>query len=352
MSPRHPLDANGVVELARLERAGLIESRHLGAAVVTGPDGVVLRELGDGGAEVYGRSSLKPFQAIAVLRSGVELDGEQLVLATASHAGTEEHVRVVREMLAEAGADEGRLQCPVDWPLDRDAAFAARVAGLGRRRITMNCSGKHASFLLACAANGWDWVEYLASRHPLQALVRETVEELTGDAVGTVGVDGCGAPVFATTLSGLARGIGRVAGAPGRETAAGTGGDMTGGGRAGERMSGDAAAARVATAVLAHPWAIDGPGRANTIVIEELGLVAKLGAEGVLVMGAPDGTGVAPKVLDGSLRATTLIGLSLLVSVGVLDRDAADAVIDQTTERVLGAGVPVGAWSAAPAVLS
>ena len=329
---RRPLDRDGVVELALLERAGLIESRHLGAAVVTDPDGGVLRELGNGTADIYGRSSLKPFQAIAVLRGGADLDGERLVLATASHAGTDEHVRVVREILAAAGADESHLLCPTDWPLDRDASFAARVAGLGPRRVTMNCSGKHASFLLACAMNGWSPTNYLDPGHPLQESVRASVEEYTGDRVGRIGIDGCGAPVFATTLRGLARGIGRVSGAP--------------------RRGGDEPASRLATAILAHPWAIDGHGRSNSIVIEELGLVAKLGAEGVLVMGAPDGTGVAIKVLDGGLRATTLVGISLLVSVGVVTPDAAAAVIARTTERVLGAGVPVGSWSAAPEVLA
>ena len=329
---RRPLDRDGVVELALLERAGLIESRHLGAAVVTDPDGGVLRELGNGTADIYGRSSLKPFQAIAVLRGGADLDGEQLVLASASHAGTDKHVRVVREILAAAGADESHLLCPADWPLDRDASFAARVAGLGPRRVTMNCSGKHASFLLACAVNGWSPADYLDPGHPLQESVRASVEEYTGDRVGRIGIDGCGAPVFATTLRGLARGIGRVSGAP--------------------RRGGDEPASRLATAILAHPWAIDGHDRSNSIVIEELGLVAKLGAEGVLVMGAPDGTGVAIKLLDGGLRATTLVGISLLVSVGVVAPDAAAVVIARTTERVLGAGVPVGSWSAAPEVLA
>lgn len=323
---RHPLGVDGVVELAVLERAGLIESRHLGAAVVVAPDGSVLRELGDGSADVYGRSSLKPFQAIAVLRSGVTLEGEQAVLACASHAGTPEHVRVVRQLLERAGASEDDLQCPQDWPLDRGSMLAAHAEGHGMRRITMNCSGKHASFLLSCTRNDWPTADYLDPAHPLQRLVQATVEDFTGETVGTVGIDGCGAPVFATSLRGLARGIGRVSGAA--------------------RSGRDADAAALATAIVEHPWAIDGPGRANTLVIENLGFVAKGGAEGVLVIGTPDGTAVALKVLDGSLRATTLVGIELLVSVGAVDRAAADAVVAQSTDRVLGGGRPVGALRA------
>ena len=310
----HTLGPTGVVELAILSRSGLDESRHLGAAVVVSPDGTVARSLGDADALVYGRSSLKFFQAIAVLRSGVSLTGAQLVLATASHSGTVAHVHIVRSLLERAGLDEDALQCPLDWPLDS----ASRSAVSAPARITMNCSGKHAAFLLACVQNGWPSASYLDPEHPLQHLVRDTVEEFTGEPVGQIGVDGCGAPVFATTLRSLAIAIGRVSAAR------------------------DASAALLTAAVLAEPWAIDGPGRANTVVIEQLGLLTKGGAEGVIVMGAADGTAVALKMLDGSARATSLVALQLLASVGAIPREDADRVGALTTEKVLGGGLPVG----------
>ena len=310
----HPLGPTGVVELAILSRSGLDESRHLGAAVVVSPDGTIARSLGDADALVYGRSSLKFFQAIAVLRSGVSLAGAQLVLATASHSGTAAHVDIVRSLLARAGLGEDALQCPLDWPLDSTSRSAASAPA----RVTMNCSGKHAAFLLACVENGWPSASYLAPEHPLQQLIRDTVEEFTGEPIGQVGVDGCGAPVFATTLRGLAIAVGRVSAAR------------------------DGSAALLAAAVLADPWAIDGPGRANTVVIEQLGLLTKGGAEGVIVMGAADGTAVALKMLDGSARATSLVALQLLASVGAISVEDADRVGTLTTEKVLGGGLPVG----------
>ena len=323
------LDASGVVELAVLSRSGLDESRHLGAAAVVGPDGSLLTGLGDIDALVYGRSSLKFFQAITVLRAGVTLEGAQLVLASASHAGTPAHVAVVRELLDRAGLTDDDLQCPIDWPTDRSARRAAGEPS----RLFMNCSGKHAAFLLACIDNGWPTENYLDPAHPLQQRIRATVEEFAATdlshstdpshstdqshgAVGHVGVDGCGAPVFAVTLRGLATAIGRV--------------------------SRDSDGARLAAAILADPWALDGEGRQNTVVIEELGLLAKGGAEGVIVMATPDGTAVALKMIDGSPRATTLVALQLLASVGAVPQAEADRVSQLTTERVLGGGVPVG----------
>ena len=310
-----PLRPAGVVELAVLERSGLIESRHLGAAVVVGPDGTVLRTLGDDDALIYPRSTLKLLQAIAVLRSGVELDGEQLVLAAASHTGTAEHVRVVRAILDRAGLGEDALQCPEDWPSDA----AARRSASARARVTMNCSGKHAAFLLACVVNGWPVDSYLSPRHPLQLLIRRTVEDYTDEIVDRTGVDGCGAPVLAVTLLGLATAIGRVAGAT---------------------RDGDPHAYRLAEAIRANTWALDSPQVAT--VMDELGLIAKNGAEGVFVAGAPDGTAVALKMLDGSTRASIPVALSLLEGVGALDHDDVERVVTSTTERVLGGGEPVG----------
>ena len=58
----------------------------------------------------------------------------------------------------------------------------------------MNCSGKHAAFLAACAAHGWDLDTYLDSEHPLQRHVIETVARTAGEAVEHVGVNSAGAP--------------------------------------------------------------------------------------------------------------------------------------------------------------
>ncbi|RKR73819.1 asparaginase [Frondihabitans australicus] len=316
--PRHPLDADGSVELAVVERSGLAESRHLGAAVVVNAQGDVLDALGDAEATIYPRSCLKPLQALAVLRAGVDLEGAQAVLAMASHAGTPAHQQVVRDMLARSNSGPEDLLCPPDWPYDRATARTATE----KTRLFMNCSGKHAAFLLACERNGWNKKTYDALDHPLQSAIRDTIEEFAGERPDHAGVDGCGAPVYALTLRGLATGIARVTGAATADPSS--------------------AAAHLTRSVLADAWALDGTGRANTVTIEELGVVAKLGAEGVLVIGTTGGTAVALKMLDGNLRAGTLVALRLLTDLGAVDADAAQRVVDHTLERVLGGGEVVG----------
>lgn len=314
-SDRHPLTADGSVELAVLERSGFDESRHVGAGVVVDASGTVIDSVGDVNASIYPRSTMKPFQALAVRRAGALFSDEELVLTTASHAGTAAHQALALHMLESFDHVEADLGCPPDMPFDRGTARTMD----GPRRLAMNCSGKHAGMLAACRVNGWDEATYLDIEHPLQQRVRSVVEEYTHETVDLVGTDGCGAPVFPLTLTGLARGFAGVV----------------------ARADDDSAA--LTDAVLAHPWAIDGVGRANTVTIERLQVLAKLGAEGVMVMGLPGGAAVAVKVLDGSQRAGTLAALALLERNGLVASDGVAEVLEATGERVLGGGVPVGA---------
>ncbi|MDO3697003.1 asparaginase [Curtobacterium flaccumfaciens] len=314
-SDRHPLTADGSVELAVLERSGFDESRHVGAGVVVDATGTVIDSVGDVTASIYPRSTMKPFQALAVRRAGALFSDEELVLTTASHAGTAAHQALALHMLESFDHVESDLGCPPDLPFDRGTARTMD----GPRRLAMNCSGKHAGMLAACRVNGWDEATYLDIDHPLQQRVRSVVEEYTHETVDLVGTDGCGAPVFPLTLTGLARGFAGVV----------------------ARADNDSAA--LTDAVLAHPWAIDGVGRANTVTIERLQVLAKLGAEGVMVMGLPGGAAVAVKVLDGSQRAGTLAALALLERNGLVASDGVAEVLEATGERVLGGGVPVGA---------
>jgi len=313
-SDRHPLTADGSVELAVLERSGFDESRHVGAGVVVDASGTVIDSVGDATASIYPRSTMKPFQALAVRRAGALFSDEELVLTTASHAGTAAHQALALHMLESFDHVEADLGCPPDMPFDRGTARTMD----GPRRLAMNCSGKHAGMLAACRVNGWDEATYLDIEHPLQQRVRSVVEEYTHETVDLVGTDGCGAPVFPLTLTGLARGFAGVV----------------------ARADDDSAA--LTDAVLAHPWAIDGVGRANTVTIERLQVLAKLGAEGVMVMGLPGGAAVAVKVLDGSQRAGTLAALALLERNGLVASDGVAEVLEATGERVLGGGVPVG----------
>jgi len=317
--------ASAAVPLARVVRGGLVESVHAGHLVVLAPDGSLRFALGDPDVTIWARSSLKPLQAVALLRSGLDVGDEQLALACASHNAEPGHLDVVRALLTEHGLTVADLDNTPDWPLDPEAAWAWREQGHGREPLAQNCSGKHAAMLATCVAAGWPVARYREPGHPLQRAVRETIGDLTGVPVAAVTVDGCGAALFSTSLVGLARAFGLVARAPHDEARA-----ATPEGRVGRAMS-------------AHPWLVAGTGRDATRFMQAVpGLVAKDGADGVYAAGLPDGGAVALKVADGSARPRAAVLAAALRVAGV--DPALVAEVGRTP--VLGHGEPVGAVEA------
>lgn len=262
------------------------------------------------------RSSAKPLQAVGMLRAGLDLDDEQLAIVCASHSGEPRHIDVVRRLLARAGLDESALDNTPGMPLDSEARRVMACAGEGPSRITQNCSGKHAGMLATCVAAGWRTAGYRDAEHPLQRALRATIEDLTGDVVTASVVDGCGAALFAVTLSGLARSFARLATAP-----QGT------------------PEHRCVAAMRAHPDLVGGRGRDVTRMISEVpGLVAKDGAEGVYAVALSDGRAVAIKIDDGAERARLPVLVAALRTLGV----EAPVLAELATVPVLGHGEPVG----------
>jgi L-asparaginase II len=234
-------------------------------------------------------------QAVAMLRCGLGLDDELLALAAGSHSGEDFHVEGAEKILAGAGLVADDLRCPESWPIDPEAQQAVSRAGGGPSRMRMNCSGKHAAMLATCVAAGWPVDTYLDPEHPLQLAVRGVVEELTGETAAAVGVDGCGAPLFAVSTAGVARAFrALVLAAPGTP----------------ER--------RVADAMRTHPQWTSGTRREERQLMDAVpGLLVKCGAEGVDAFAFDDGRAGAVKIDDGAMRARTPVTVALLRALGI-----------------------------------
>lgn len=311
--------------LADVVRSGFTEGHHRGSLVLLEPDGSVGFALGEPDAEMFPRSSNKPLQAAAMLRCGLDLTGERLALAAASHSGETFHLDGVRKLLAGAGIDPGLLRTPPGLPLDPVEAREYTSRGQLPDPVTMNCSGKHAAMLATCAVNGWPLATYLDPDHPLQLEILRTVREVTGDPVGHIGVDGCGAPLMSVTLTGLARAFRSfVLAEPG------------------------SAERRVADAMRAHPAYVAGTRRIDTWLMEAVpGALAKMGAEGVQAVALADGRALAFKIDDGAVRAIGPVLAAGLRRMGV-DGPGLDPVLDRIADAPLyGGGARVGEVRAA-----
>ncbi|MUU71718.1 asparaginase [Pseudarthrobacter sp. GA104] len=310
--------------LVTATRDGLVESIHYGSAIALEADGTMAAAAGAPSAPFYPRSSLKPLQAVAMVRAGLELPADLLALAAASHSGGAMHRQGALRILEQHGLSVSDFGNSRDLPYGASEREEWLRTGGRSTQLTQNCSGKHAAMAATCVINGWPVEGYLDPSHPLQRLVAETVTELAGEEPLGLSTDGCGTPLFALTLSGMARAFGLIARAAAEDDAG---------------VGAHDAEAAVGLAMQQHPEMVAGEGRDVTELMRLLpGAVAKDGFEGVQLVGLADGRSVGVKISDGGDRARMPATVKLLEALGV---DTAPLAA-LATAPVLGGGRQVG----------
>lgn len=307
--------------VAELVRSGFVEGHHHGWVIALDRDGSVDWSVGNTDQPILPRSSNKPLQALAMVRAGLDLPAELLALGCASHSGEQFHLDGVRRILASAGLTESALQTPPDYPLE-DAEWHAVVAAGGERTpLQMNCSGKHAAMLATCVVNGWDTDSYLDPDHPLQRTILAAVEDVTGEPVAVVAVDGCGAPLLSTSLVGLAGAFRRLA------------------------IAEDGPERQVADAIRVYPEWVSGTRRDERALLAAIpGAIGKAGAEACYAVALQDGRAFALKIDDGAARARPVVMAAALRKAGIDEELGVDgdAVRRTGDSPLLGGGQRVG----------
>jgi L-asparaginase len=286
-------------------REGLVESVHHAQAAVCDARGRVLSVAGSAETATFVRSSLKPFQALAVTTTGTlerySLGDRDLAIICSSHQGTVEQVRQVFNILWRADIDPSALQCPI--PTGKKSP------------LEYNCSGKHAGMLAVCQQRSWPMKNYLQRNHPLQQLILQKVAELLAmPAEEFIGVrDDCGAPTYLMQLGQMASLYGILS--------SGNSLDME----------------RVVRAMVYNPGLVAGEGEFDTELMRltEGELVSKSGAEGVQCIGRiREGMGLAIKVMDGAKRAKYAVAVHILKQLGWIN----PAVAEILSERFMTLG--------------
>ncbi len=339
--------------VARVTRAGRVESVHRGFGAVCDASGGLVALFGDAETPVFWRSAGKPFQIMPFLEAGgaerFGLSTEEIALACGSHAGEPAHVAAAESILAKGGFSAADLRCGAHPPSDEASAAALLREGRPFAALHNNCSGKHAAMLLACRLLGFDPASYDDPAHPLQRRILEKVSFYAGFPAARIeiGVDGCSLPVFRLPISRLAAAYARLA-APGLLDD--------------ESPAAAKARHRAVSAMIAAPFYVSGTAQFTTRFLEAGAgrWIGKEGAEGVYAIGiaAPRPLGIAFKVEDGSARPRFPVALDILVRLGVLgdrvpERLAGDARPPVVNARGLTVGeiiadVPIEAQGNAP----
>ena len=295
------------VPMVEIWRGSLLESLHMGHAVVCDERGQIVKSWGDATALIYPRSSSKMIQALPLISSGAAdkygLNSEHLALACASHNGAAIHTDRVQQWLERLGLSDDAFRCGPQNPNDRPAHEAMIRAHGTPCQYHNNCSGKHSGFLSVARHMGAG-PEYVEIDHPVQQAVFGAFDEVTNETSPCFGIDGCSAPNPATSVHGLARAMAWFSSAHDRS----------------DRQS--QAAVRLREAMMLHPDLVAGEGRACTALMRAMGgrVAVKTGAEAVYVAIIPEKRlGVALKIDDGATRASQCAIAAILVGLGVLD---------------------------------
>jgi L-asparaginase II len=281
----------GVV-LAEVTRGGIVESLHLGHLIVLNSDGTTYLSKGNPELVFYPRSAVKSLQASAMLKAGLTVSDEELAIICASHSGNQIHIDLVIKMLEKRDIPLSALKNAIDKPLgEKEKISWGDNPGT---KLTQNCSGKHAGMLITCLQNGWDLDTYLEMNHPLQVAIKNEIELLAGEKVSASTFDGCGAPLFAISLIGLAKAISTLV------------------------KSNEAIYKQIVAACTKNPELVAGEGRLTTRMMRSVpGLFMKEGAEGIEVCALNDGRVIAIKIIDGSWRPVAPIIMEVFKRWGV-----------------------------------
>jgi len=227
-----------------------------------------------------------------MLNSGLKVNADELAIICASHSGSQSHIDLVTKMLTSRDISISQLKNAVDKPLGEKEKIS--WGDKAPNQLAQNCSGKHAGMLITCQQNSWDMKSYLDPNHPLQVVIKNEIEELSGEKVSVVSVDGCGAPLFSISLIGLARAVSNLV------------------------KSKDDIYQQIVSACTKYPEVVAGDGRLTTRMMRAVpGLFMKEGAEGVQVCALSDGRVIAIKIIDGSWRPVAPIIMEIFKGWGV-----------------------------------
>ena len=278
-----------------LLREGIIESRHSAEAVICDDRGRILASAGNPETGSFIRSSLKPFQALAVVNSGTldrfHLNDRDLSVMCGSHKGLIDQVRQVFNIFWQSDIPVDLLQCP--------------IPSGGKSRLEYNCSGKHAGMLAVCKQRGWPVDTYMQINHPLQQLILQQVADLLKmpAAEFITAHDDCGVPTVFMQLNQMGCLFAQLS--------------------SGNNLQME----RIVRAMTHHPGMVAGPEQFDTDLMEATqgSLVSKTGAEGIQCVGrVGEGLGLAIKVKDGAKRAKYAAAIHVLKELGWIDPNTAD----------------------------
>ncbi|WP_206207731.1 asparaginase [Virgibacillus profundi] len=286
-------------------RNGILENIHPGHICGIDANEEVKYTVGNARHLTFLRSAFKPIQAIPVIAHKVQehfkLTNRETALIAASHRGEDFHLEELKKLMDKIGVAEDELLCHPTYPLNPGAKDAMLKDNQPKRRLCHNCSGKHLGMIALAKVLGVSTEGYYEPEHPAQQEILKALSTVSGCNIAeiSIGVDGCGVPVYALPLQSIANVYLRFA-RP--ELIA-------------DQTIREAVVA-ISSLMNENPEIISGTDAICTNLLMDKNIVAKGGAQGVYCFGLKDEKfGFALKVMDGTEEQWPLIVATILEQI-------------------------------------
>ena len=306
--------------LSKVMRGEFNESIHVAYGVAVDEKGEVVYASGDPYYLTCIRSSCKPFQASAAVKSGaVDAAGfseDEIALMCASHNGEEIHVKTAQSMLDKLGFTQNDLSCGSHPPYDIASHHGLIKNDIDLSPLHNNCSGKHVGMLSLSKQLNSDPADYISPEHPVQQAISDQIKGFSKLEKLTTAIDGCSAPTPFLTLTIIADMFQQLA------------------------SGHDPVLDRLYDAMTHNPYLVGGNNRFDTDFLTAMNgrAVCKVGGEAIRGFGIrkKDGSvlGCAIKVLDGNMRALHSSSLAFLNEIELLT-DEENQSLEKYREPVL-----------------
>ena len=292
--------------LCRVTRGELTESIHVIFATVVDDSGNIVFSTGDPNYVTCIRSSLKPFQAAAAIRSGAidaaGFDESEIALMCASHLGENIHVKTAQKMLSKIGYTSDDYDCGIHPPADMVSRHELIRSGIQPNPLHNNCSGKHAGMLAIAKHLANSPKDYTNPDNIVQKTIYGALQDYSEVNDIPMEIDGCSAPTAFFTLETIAKLYQKLSTEDYPELV------------------------RVFNAMSSFPYNVAGKDHFDTKFISALdgNAITKGGGESVrgIALKNRDGKnlGISLKVLDGSPRAMPVGTITLLEHLDLLTK--------------------------------
>ena len=278
--------------LIQSNRGGLADEEHCGYIVRCGRNNLITRAGDSFGELFYLRSCAKPLQASVIVDYELDFSAEEIALACGSNAGEEIHEKIARNLADKIGIKETDLKCGIHKPLSKTREEKMILSGEKPNVFQNNCVGKHLTMLALCKKLGFDIKNYDNINHPVQKIVKDKINHFCRVSEDyPITKDGCGVPILSMPLENIVWGF--------------------------LDMFCDEKYLILKQAIINNPYIYGGENRTDTKIIQNTGLIAKVGAGGLCVVINPDiQEGFIIKISDCDMKSREFVAFEYIKKLG------------------------------------